>query len=150
IDYWIAVLIVGVMMTIYVLFGGMMATSWVQITKAVLLMAGMVIIAFLVLWQYNFNIGTMFTELKSATVYGSEYLHPGLNYKDALGTIALMVALVLGTSGLTNIVVRFFLVRDAREARKLVITAILTIGIFYILILFLGFGGAVFVGDEKI
>src|SRR5699024_5404016 len=59
IDYWIAVLIVGVMMTIYVLFGGMMATSWVQITKAVLLMAGMVIIAFLVLWQYNFNIGTM-------------------------------------------------------------------------------------------
>src|SRR5699024_11607899 len=61
IDYWIAVIIVGVMMTIYVLFGGMTSTSWVQITKAVLLMAGMVIIAFLVLWQYNFNIGTMCT-----------------------------------------------------------------------------------------
>src|SRR5699024_12521379 len=78
IDYLIAVLIVGVMMTIYVLFGGMMATSWVQITKAVLLMAGMVIIAFLVLWQYNFNIGTMFTEVKSATVHGADYLKPGL------------------------------------------------------------------------
>src|SRR5699024_3270823 len=82
IDYWIAVLIVGVMMTIYVLFGGMMATSWVQITKAVLLMAGMVIIAFLVLWQYNFNIGTMFTEVKSATVHGADYLKPGLKYKE--------------------------------------------------------------------
>src|SRR5699024_6454462 len=93
IDYWIAVLIVCVMMIIYVLFGGMMATSWVQITKAVLLMAGMVIIAFLVLWQYNFNIGTMFTEVKSATVHGADYLKPGLKYKEGLGTISLMLAL---------------------------------------------------------
>jgi len=150
IDYWIAVLIVGVMMTIYVLFGGMMATSWVQITKAVLLMAGMVIIAFLVLWQYNFNIGTMFTEVKSATVHGADYLKPGLKYKEGLGTISLMLALVLGTSGLPHILMRFFTVKDAQEARKSVITATWTIGIFYILTLFLGFGAAVFVGDEKI
>src|SRR5699024_8088087 len=122
----------------------------VKITKAVLLMAGMVIIAFLVLWQYNFNIGTMFTEVKSATVHGADYLKPGLKYKEGLGTISLMLALVLGTSGLPHILMRFFTVKDAREARKSVITATWTIGIFYILTLFLGFGAAVFVGDEKI
>src|SRR5699024_11405328 len=78
----------------------------------------LVIIAFLVLWQYNFNIGTMFTEVKSATVHGADYLKPGLKYKEGLGTISLMLALVLGTSGLPHILMRFFTVKDAREARK--------------------------------
>src|SRR5699024_1172291 len=68
-----------------------------------IIMARMVIIAFLVLWQYNFNIGTMFTEVKSATVHGADYLKPGLKYKEGLGTISLMLALVLGTSGLPHI-----------------------------------------------
>ncbi|GHI00300.1 solute symporter family protein [Neobacillus kokaensis] len=150
IKYWIAVLIVGVMMTIYVLFGGMMATSWVQIVKAALLMAGMVIISFLVLMKYNFNIGTMFTEVKTATSHGSAYLKPGIQYKDGLGTLSLMIALVLGTSGLPHILMRFFTVKDAKTARSSVITATWTIGIFYILTLFLGFGAAAFVGQSKI
>lgn len=150
IDYWIAVLIVGVMMTIYVLFGGMIATSWVQITKAVLLMAGMVIISFLVLMKFNFNISAMFTEVKTATSHGADYLKPGLKYDDGLGTISLMIALVLGTSGLPHILMRFFTVKDARTARSSVITATWTIGIFYILTLFLGFGAAIFVGESQI
>ncbi|PAV29643.1 cation acetate symporter [Virgibacillus profundi] len=150
IDYWIAVLIVGVMMTIYVLFGGMIATSWVQITKAVLLMAGMVIISFLVLMKFNFNISAMFTEVKSATSHGADYLKPGLKYDDALGTISLMIALVLGTSGLPHILMRFFTVKDAKTARSSVITATWTIGIFYILTLFLGFGAAIYVGESEI
>src|SRR5699024_2240371 len=145
-----AVVIVCVMMTIYVLFGGMIATSWVQITKAVLLMAGMVIIGFLVLWQYNFNIGTMFSEVKTVTSHGADYLKPGLKYKDGLGTISLMLALVLGTAGLPHILMRFFTVKDAKAARSSVITATWTIGIFYILTLFLGFGAAAFVGEKTI
>ncbi|KKE78788.1 MULTISPECIES: cation acetate symporter [Bacillaceae] len=150
IDYWIAVLIVGVMMTIYVLFGGMIATSWVQITKAVLLMAGMVIMAFLVLWKFDFNIAAMFTEVKTATSHGAAYLEPGLKYDDPLGTISLMIALVLGTAGLPHILMRFFTVKDAKTARSSVITATWTIGIFYILTLFLGFGAAIYVGQNEI
>jgi cation/acetate symporter len=150
IPYWIAVLIVGVMMTIYVLFGGMIATSWVQITKAVLLMAGMVIISFIVLWKFNFNISAMFTEVKTATSHGADYLNPGIKYSDPLGTLSLMLALVLGTAGLPHILMRFFTVKDAKTARKSVITATWTIGIFYILTLFLGFGAAIFVGESDI
>ncbi|MFS0671705.1 cation acetate symporter [Ornithinibacillus sp. 179-J 7C1 HS] len=150
IPYWIAVLIVGVMMTIYVLFGGMIATSWVQITKAVLLMAGMVIISFIVLMKFNFNIGAMFTEVKTATSHGADYLNPGIKYDDPLGTISLMLALVLGTAGLPHILMRFFTVKDAKTARSSVITATWTIGIFYILTLFLGFGAAIYVGESNI
>jgi cation/acetate symporter len=150
IPYWIAVLIVGVMMTIYVLFGGMIATSWVQITKAVLLMAGMVIISFIVLMKFNFNIGAMFTEVKTATSHGADYLNPGIKYDDPLGTISLMLALVLGTAGLPHILMRFFTVKDAKTARSSVITATWTIGIFYILTLFLGFGAAIYVGQSEI
>ncbi|MBT2217673.1 sodium/solute symporter [Virgibacillus dakarensis] len=149
-DYWLAVLIVGVMMTIYVLFGGMIATSWVQIVKAVLLMAGMIIISFLVLLKFNFNIGEMFSEVKTVTSHGADYLKPGLKYKEGLGTISLMIALVLGTSGLPHILMRFFTVKDAKTARSSVITATWTIGIFYILTLFLGFGAAAFVGEKNI
>ncbi|WP_010650394.1 cation acetate symporter [Oceanobacillus massiliensis] len=150
IPYWIAVLIVGVMMTIYVLFGGMIATSWVQITKSVLLMAGMIIITFIVLWKFNFNILAMFTEVKSATSHGADYLNPGIQYDSPLGTISLMLALVLGTAGLPHILMRFFTVKDAKTARSSVITATWTIGIFYILTLFLGFGAAIFVGQSDI
>ncbi|UJL46638.1 sodium/solute symporter [Virgibacillus sp. NKC19-16] len=150
IDYWLAVLIVGVMMTVYVLFGGMTATSWVQIVKAVLLMAGMVIMSFLVLLRFNFNIGQMFTDMKTATSHGAAYLEPGLQYTDSLGTISLMLALVLGTAGLPHILMRFFTVRDAKTARSSVITATWVIGAFYILTLFLGFGAAAFVGESAI
>lgn len=150
IPYWIAVLIVGVMMTIYVLFGGMIATSWVQITKAVLLMAGMVVISFLVLMKFNFNIGAMFAEVKTATSHGADYLNPGIKYTNPLGTLSLMLALVLGTAGLPHILMRFFTVKDAKTARSSVITATWTIGIFYILTLFLGFGAAIYVGESEI
>src|SRR5699024_4623905 len=134
----------------YVLFGGMIATSWVQIVKAVLLMAGMVIVSFLVLLHFNFNIGAMFAEVKTATSHGSDYLNPGLKYTDPLGTISLMLALVLGTSGLPHILMRFFTVKDAKTARKSVVSATWIIGIFYVLTLFLGFGAAAFVGEQNI
>lgn len=150
IPYWVAVLIVGVMMTIYVLFGGMIATSWVQIVKAVLLMAGMIIISFLVLLKFNFDIGFMFSEVKTVTSHGADFLKPGLKYTEPMGTISLMIALVLGTAGLPHILMRFFTVKDAKAARSSVITATWVIGIFYVLTLFLGFGAAAFVGESNI
>ncbi|MEI4771599.1 sodium/solute symporter [Psychrobacillus sp. FJAT-51614] len=150
IDYWIAVLIVGIMMTVYVLWGGMAATSWVQIIKAVLLMIGTVIISFLVLWHFNFNIFGMFTEMKGATAHGEAYLHPGVKYTNGLDTISMMIALVLGTAGLPHILMRFFTVKDAKTARSSVIYATWIVGAFYILTIFLGFGAAALVGSEKI
>ncbi|WP_338472024.1 sodium/solute symporter [Niallia sp. XMNu-256] len=150
IDYWIAVLIVGVMMTIYVLFGGMTATSWVQIIKAVLLMVGTVVISFLVLAKFNFNIFTMFSEMKTLTPHGENYLNPGVKYTNGLDTISMMAALVLGTAGLPHILMRFFTVKDAKTARSSVVTATWVVGIFYILTIFLGFGAAAFVGSQDI
>ncbi|MYL58236.1 sodium/solute symporter [Virgibacillus halodenitrificans] len=150
IDYWIAVLIVGVMMTIYVLFGGMTATSWVQIIKAVLLMIGTLIIAVLVLARFNFNLLYMFSEMKTVTSHGGDYLNPGLKYTDPMDTISLMLALVLGTAGLPHILMRFFTVKDAKTARSSVVTATWIVGIFYVLTIFLGFGAAAFVGNEII
>jgi len=150
IDYWIAVLIVGVMMTIYVLFGGMTATSWVQIIKAILLMLGTLIIAFMVLWKFNFNILDMFSEVKTATSHGEAYLHPGLQYSVPLDTLSLMLALVFGTAGLPHILMRFFTVGNAKTARSSVVTATWVVGIFYVLTIFLGFGAAIFVGESEI
>lgn len=150
IDYWIAVLIVGAMMTIYVLFGGMTATSWVQIIKAVLLMIATVVISFIVLSKFNFNILTMFSEMKTATPLGEDYLNPGVKYKIPLDTISLMTALVLGTAGLPHILMRFFTVKDAQTARSSVMWATWIVGLFYILTIFLGFGAATFVGSEMI
>ncbi|WP_203333994.1 solute symporter family protein [Planococcus beigongshangi] len=150
IEYIWAVLLVGIMMTIYVLFGGMTATSWVQIIKAVLLMVGTVILSFLVLKNFNFNIFEMFTQMKTATPHGEAYLQPGVRYEIPLDTISLMLALVLGTAGLPHILMRFFTVRDAKTARSSVMWATWIVGIFYVMTIFLGFGAAAFVGADLI
>ncbi|KGR74947.1 solute symporter family protein [Ureibacillus sinduriensis] len=150
IDYWVAVLLVGFMMTVYVLFGGMTATSWVQIIKACLLMLGTVIISFLVLAKFDFNILTMFSEMATKTEAGAAYLNPGLKYTNGIDTISMLIALVLGTAGLPHILMRFFTVKDAQTARSSVIWATWIVGIFYVLTIFLGFGAAAFVGKEEI
>lgn len=150
IDYWVAVLIVGIMMTIYVLWGGMAATSWVQIIKAILLMIGTVILSFLVLLKFNFNILEMFSSVKTATPHGEAYLNAGIKYTNGIDTLSMMIALVLGTAGLPHILMRFFTVKDAKTARSSVVSATWIVGIFYILTIFLGFGAAKFVGAEKI
>lgn len=149
-DYWLSVIIVGIMMTIYVLFGGMTATSWVQIIKACLLMLGTVIISFLVLAKFDFNILTMFSHMTTATDAGQAYLNPGLKYTNGIDTISMLIALVLGTAGLPHILMRFFTVKDAQTARSSVIWATWIVGLFYVLTIFLGFGAAAFVGKETI
>lgn len=138
------------MMTIYVLFGGMTATSWVQIIKAVLLMVATLVISVMVLFKFNFNILGMFNEMKTVTDHGADFLNPGLQGRAPLDSISLMLALVLGTAGLPHILMRFFTVRDAKTARSSVVTATWIVGIFYVLTIFLGFGAAAFVGRDAI
>jgi cation/acetate symporter len=149
-NYYTSVLIVGVLMTIYVVFGGMRATSWVQITKAVLLMGGTLILSLIVLAKFNFSITEMFSQLNSATPLKEAFLNPGNKYKIPVETLSLNLALVLGTAGLPHILTRFYTVKDAATARSSVVSATWIIGIFYVMTLFLGFGAAAFVGAADI
>ncbi len=149
-EYTTSVLIVGVLMTIYVIFGGMHATSWVQIVKAVLLMAGTFIISFIVFAKFDFNIAHMFEQMSTATPLKEAFLNPGVKYTDGLDTLSLTMGLVLGTAGLPHILVRFFTVKDAKTARSSVVYATWIIGIFYVMTIFLGFGAAAFVGNTDI
>ncbi|GEB31446.1 MULTISPECIES: cation acetate symporter [Brevibacillus] len=145
-EYSTSVLIVGALMTVYVVFGGMTATSWVQIVKAVLLMLGTFVISLMVFAKFDFNLLTMFEQMKIATPLGDQFLNPGNKFKVGLDTISLNLALVLGTAGLPHILIRFFTVKDATTARKSVVYATWIIGIFYVMTIFLGFGAAAFVG----
>lgn len=150
IDYVYSVLIVGTLMTVYVVFGGMTATSWVQIVKAVLLMIGTFIISFIVFSKFDFSVMKMFAEMKAATPLEGSFLNPGNKFKNPLDTLSLNLALVLGTAGLPHILIRFFTVKDATTARKSVVYATWIIGIFYVMTIFLGFGAAAFVGFDTI
>src|SRR5699024_11150696 len=152
IPYTVAVVLVGIMMTIYVLFGGMTATSWVQMVKAVLLMIGTIIISFLVLLHFNFSISEMFGSMQNiqAPELKGDFLNPGSQGKSPLDNISLIIALLFGTAGLPHILMRFFTVRDAKTARSSVMWATWIIGIFYILTIFLGFGAAALLTREEI
>lgn len=149
-DYTTSVLIVGTLMTVYVVLGGMTATSWVQIIKAVLLMLGTFVISVIVFAKFGFSFTNMFEHMKTATPLGEAFLNPGNKYKDPIETLSLNLALVLGTAGLPHILIRFFTVKDAKTARQSVVVATWIIGIFYIMTIFLGFGAAAFLGHEAI
>ena len=146
--YEAAVVIVGVVMLAYVLFGGMIATTWVQIVKAVLLLGGATLLAGLVLMRFSFNPLALF-EQASAT-YGPGVLAPGRQVTDPIDAISLGLALMLGTAGLPHILMRFYTVRDAKTARTSVGYATAFIGFFYLLTFILGFGAMVIVGREAI
>ena len=150
IDYGLSVLLVGVLMTIYVIFGGMQATSWVQITKAILLLGGSTVLTFIVFSRYNFNIAEMFHHVQTATPLGNDFLNPGNKYTNGLDMISFNMSIVLGAAGLPHLLVRFFTVKDAATARKSVVYSTWFIGAFFIMTIFLGFGAASFVGFNRI
>ena len=148
-----AVIGVGVLMLVYVVFGGMLATTWVQIIKAVLLMLGAAMLSILVLKHHGYSLTAFFEGISAATYGGTEapknLLEPGLQYSVAvkgawgpLDFISLSLALVLGTAGLPHILVRFYTVPDAKTARSSVVWAMAIIGLFYIMTTFFGFGAA--------
>ncbi|HEY6361129.1 MAG TPA: sodium/solute symporter [Vicinamibacterales bacterium] len=146
--YETAVAIVGGVMLAYVLFGGMLATTWVQIVKAVLLLSGAFLLALLALARFGFNPLALFQA--AASQYGVAVLGPGRLVSDPLDALSLGVALMLGTAGLPHILMRFYTVQDARTARSSVTYATAFIGFFYLLTFILGFGAMVIVGQPAI
>jgi len=155
ITYNWAVTMVGILMVAYVVFGGMLATTWVQIVKAVLLMGGTFLLSILVIAHFHFSLGEFFDAVSHVTDGGKvvNFLTPGLRYKPpygALDLISLGLALILGTAGLPHILVRFYTVPDAKTARVSVVWAMGIIGTFYIMTTFLGFGAATIVGKAYI
>lgn len=170
IDYEVSVIAVGLLMLAYVVFGGMVATTWVQIVKAVLLVTASVVLVVLVWAPYGFSLpgflngvvhypgvqqqaakllGSAATNMTPEEL-GQRFLEPGLFLKNPIDQISLGLALVLGTAGLPHILMRFFTVPNAREARKSVMWAMVIIGGFYLLTLFLGLGAAINVGPANI
>jgi cation/acetate symporter len=147
-SYEWAVVIVGAVMLAYVLFGGMIATTWVQIVKAVLLMLGAGLLALLVLARFGFNPLALFAE--AARTYGDAVLGPGRLVSDPLDAISLGLALMFGTAGLPHILMRFYTVPDAKTARVSVNYATAFIGTFYLFTFVLGFGAMVIVGPAAI
>ncbi len=159
ISYTAAVVGVGTLMIIYVVFGGMLATTWVQIIKAILLIAGTILLSILVLAHFHFSFAAFFDAIHHVTYHekGQEvvkdFLQPGLRFKPpygALDLISLGLALIFGTAGLPHILVRFYTVPDAKTARHSVVWAMVLIGAFYIMTTFLGFGAATIVGRDYI
>jgi cation/acetate symporter len=159
-EYWLAVVIVGALMMVYVLFGGMTATTWVQIIKACLLLAGASFMAFMVLYSFGFSPEAMFAkavEVKTgiaaaagkspeeSAAQGFSIMGPGGFIKDPISAISFGMALMFGTAGLPHILMRFFTVPNAKEARKSVLWATTWIGYFYILTFIIGFGAITFV-----
>ncbi len=149
-QYMYAVLIVGILMMVYVTFGGMIATTWVQIIKACLLLFGATIIAVLVLFHFNFNIEELFSAAIDIHSKGESIMEPGGLVSDPISAISLGLALMFGTAGLPHILMRFFTVPDAKEAHKSVFYATGFIGYFYILTFIIGFGAiALLLGNPE-
>ncbi len=162
-EYWMAVVIVGALMMVYVLFGGMTATTWVQIIKACLLLGGATFMAFMVMLNYGFSpeqlfaasvkikaeaaIATGKTPEEAGTI-AQAIMGPGSFIKDPISAISFGMALMFGTAGLPHILMRFFTVPDAKEARKSVFWATTWIGYFYILTFIIGFGAIVLVSTN--
>jgi cation/acetate symporter len=161
--YEYAVMIVGTLMILYVVFGGMTATTWVQIIKAVMLLSGATFMSVMVLAQFGFSMEALFAravEVKTglaaaegaapaeAAAAGRAIMGPGGFIKDPLSAISLGMALIFGTAGLPHILMRFFTVPNAKEARKSVLWATTWIGYFYLLTFIIGFGAIVMVATN--
>ncbi len=149
-NYHVAVVLVGILMVLYVLFGGMLATTWVQIIKAVLLLAGASFMALMVMKTVNFSFDTLFSEAMKVHSKGAAIMRPGGLVSDPISALSLGLALMFGTAGLPHILMRFFTVSDAREARKSVLYATGFMGYFYFLTFIIGFGAILLVGANPV
>jgi cation/acetate symporter len=150
IPYLGAVLIVGTLMTVYVVFGGMLATTWVQVTKAVLLLAGGTILLVLVLAQFGFSIDTLFQRAGELHPRGKGIFQPGVLYNDPISILSLGLAFICGTAGLPHVLMRFFTVPDAKEARRSIGYAVVIIGYFQAAIMIVGIGAiALLIGQPE-
>jgi cation/acetate symporter len=151
-DYVLSVIVIGILMTVYIVAGGMVATTWIQIVKAVLLIAGTLTLSLFVLAQpsIGFNPVNLFNEVESQIGSDMVVPPPPAGLVAGLDVISLNIALVLGTAGLPHILIRFLTVPDAKTARSSIVTATWIIGLFYLLTPVLGYGAALFVGQDAI
>jgi cation/acetate symporter len=147
IGFELAVVITGAFMIIYIVAGGMLATSWVQIIKAILLMTATTVLTLFVLGKVGWNPVDLFTQARAESPEGDAYLKPGLFLSSPIDTVSLGIALVLGTAGLPHILMRFFTVPDAKAARSSVMWAVALIGAFYVMTTALGFGARAILGE---
>ncbi len=148
ISYLYAVMLVGLLMVCYVTFGGMLATTWVQIIKALMLLSGTSFMAFMVLKHFGFSSEALFAQASAVHAKGSAIMAPGGLLSNPIDAISLGLGMMFGTAGLPHILMRFFTVSDAREARKSVFYATGFIGYFYLLLIIVGFGAIVMVGTD--
>ncbi|BAO94154.1 cation acetate symporter [Caballeronia insecticola] len=146
--YWMAVSIVGALMVVYVFFGGMTATSWVQIIKAVLLLCGATFMSIIALAQFGFSPEAMFRRAVDVHPAALSIMGPGKMLKDPLNALSLGIALMFGTAGYPHILMRFFTVPNAKEARKSVFVATGFIGYFYLLTFIIGFSAIALLADH--
>jgi cation/acetate symporter len=147
IDFWLAVVLTGAFMVIYIVAGGMLATSWVQIIKAFLLMGAAIVMTVWVLAEIGWNPLDLFRDARAQSAEGEAYLKPGLFLATPLDTVSLGLGLVLGTAGLPHILMRFFTVPNAKAARSSVMWAMVLIGAFYVMTTALGFGARAILGQ---
>ena len=147
-DYEYAVILVGAMMIIYVTFGGMLATTWVQIIKAVLLLSGVTFMGFMVMSHFGFSFEALASKAVETHNLGQNIMAPGGFISDPISAISLGMALMLGTAGLPHVLMRFFTVGNAKEARKSVVYATGFIGYFYLVIAIIGLGAIVFLNSD--
>ena len=147
-EYWMAVVVIGMLMILYVVFGGMLATTWVQIIKAILLLGGATFLAVMVLITFGFSFEEMFKQAIDVHKDQAKIMAPGNLVADPISAISLGLGLMFGTAGLPHILMRFFTVANAKEARKSVFYATGFIGYFYILTFIIGFGAIVLVSTN--
>jgi len=147
-DYWLAVVIVGVLMVIYVTFGGMIATTWVQIIKACLLLGGGTLVMLLAFSQFGFNLETLATKAVENSKKGIALMGPGSLLADPITAVSLSLGLMFGTAGLPHILMRFFTVPNAKEARKSVFIATLCVGFFFTVVAIMGLAAITIVGTD--
>jgi cation/acetate symporter len=147
-DYAVAVIVVGVLMVVYVTFGGMIATTWVQIIKAVLLLCGGATLLFMALGQFDFSLETLAQRAVAVHKDGIKIMGPGSLLADPVSAVSLSLGLVFGTAGLPHILMRFFTVPNAKEARKSVFVASGFIGLFFLIVCTLGLAAIVIVGAD--
>ena len=147
-NYTAAVVIVGVLMVVYVFFGGMLATTWIQIIKAVLLLSGAAFMAFMVLSRFGFSLNALFSQAILVHPRHAAIMSPGGLVSDPVSAISLGLALIFGTAGLPHILMRFFTVGDVKAARKSILYATGIVGIGYALIIIIGFGTIALVATD--
>jgi cation/acetate symporter len=147
-DYWLAVVIVGVLMVIYVTFGGMIATTWVQIIKACLLLGGGTVVMLLAFSQFGFNFETLTSQAVANSKKGMALMGPGSLLADPITAVSLSLGLMFGTAGLPHILMRFFTVPNAKEARKSVFVATLCVGFFFTVVALMGLAAITIVGTN--